>query len=373
MTGSRLHSCLLRFPAAALELTADGVVRESNGRLDALVGRDLVGLPLSEVLDSSSQGKWERILDRNAPASPACRWELVVTTPDSMELRTFLAVWGGDQPDELLWLLEYSVDPKLEQLYGELTELHRDVVEAQRQLGRERTRLTVALEKAEAAIRSRDDVLAIVSHDLRNPVNTITMAAGILEFPIPDQLKAEQIAIIRRAAHGMNRLIGDLLDVSAIESGRLSLELETIQLEGVVTETVEMFREQAGKKKQALEWEVPAELPPLRADRYRVQQVLTNLIGNAIKFTPEAGAIRVTVLASAGDLSIQVRDTGPGIDGEHLQHIFDRFWHTSRKRHGGAGLGLAISKGIAVAHGGRLSVESEPGEGAVFTLTLPIR
>jgi signal transduction histidine kinase len=366
-----LHECLRGFPGAALEVSAGGVVRASNGHLDALVGRDLAGLAFAEVLDSSSQAKWRRILAEAGRANPACTWELVVATPTSLELRTFLAVWSAARPEPTLWLLEYSVDPKLELLYGELSELHRELVDAQRKLSRERNRLARALEKAQAAVRTRDEVLAVVSHDLRTPVSTVAMAAGVLELPLPEEKKAEQIAVIQRAAAGMNRLIGDLLDVSAIESQRLAVELEPLSLAPVLEEACRMFAGQAAQRRQRLERVVPAEVPEVRGDRDRLLQVLSNLVGNAVKFTPEGGTVSVRAAPGAGEVIVSVEDTGPGISAADLPRIFDRFWHTSRSRRGGAGLGLAIAKGIVEAHGGRIWAESAPGQGSTFSFALP--
>jgi signal transduction histidine kinase len=367
-----LHACLHRFPGAALELSGDGVVRASNGHLDALVGRDLVGVPLGEVLDSSSQPKWQRILSEAERANPACTWELVVATPTSLELRTFLAVWGETEPEAVLWLLEYSIDPQLELLYGELSELHRELVEAQRQLGQERNRLRRALGRAEAAIRSRDDVLAIVSHDLRDPVSTIRMAADLLEMPISEEKKAQQIGVIQRSAERMNRLIGDLLDASAIEAGRFHVELEPMALLPILRETGRMLDGAAAQKQLRFECVAPTDLPDVRGDRDRLLQVLANLVGNAIKFTPEGGAIAVGARRGAGEVIVAVEDTGPGIAEEDLPRIFDRYWQVGRRRRGGAGLGLAIAKGIIEAHEGRIWVESEPGRGSTFSFALPV-
>jgi signal transduction histidine kinase len=370
MTTEPIHGCLDRFPGVALELSAEGIVRSSNSRLDALVGREVVGVPLAELLDSSSQSKWERILSEPERLNPACTWELVLATPGSLELRTFLAIWAGREPAPVLWLLEYSVDPKLERLYGELSELHRELVEAQRELGRERSRLAHALESSEAAVRTRDDVLAIVSHDLRNPLGTITMAAGLLELPIAEERKSEQIGVIKRAAEGMNRLIADLLDVSAVESGRFQVELEPVPIEPLLREACRMLDEHAAKKEQRLDCELAPELPVVRGDRHRILQVLTNLVGNAIKFTPEKGRITVRAEPEPNGVVVSVEDTGPGISDADLPHIFDRFWHIGRSRRGGAGLGLAIAKGIVEAHAGRIWVTSRPGHGSTFSFAL---
>jgi signal transduction histidine kinase len=367
-----LHACPLHFPGAALELSADGLVLASNGHLDALAGRDRVGLPLADVLDATSRPKRQRLLSEADSVNPACTWELVLTTPTSLELRTFLAVWARAESATVLWLLEYSVDPKLELLYGELSDLNRDLTDAQRKLSRDKTRLARALEKANSAIRTRDEILAIVSHDLRNPVSTIAMAASLLEMPIPEEKKAEQVRVIQRAAAGMNRLISDLLDVSAIEAGRFTIEPTPLSLSPLLREACRMFERQAAQRHQQLEFLIPEDLPRVYADRDRILQVLSNLVGNAIKFTPDGCAIRVRATRGDAELVVSVEDTGPGIPEADVLHIFDRFWRARRSKRGGAGLGLDIARGIVEAHGGRIRVESAPGRGSIFSFTLPL-
>ena len=371
MSAAALHDCLQRFPGAALEVSGSGVVRASNGRLDALTGRELAGVELASVLDESSRSKWARIL-ADDDGQPACSWELVFATPTSLELRRFLVVHGGSDGDRVVWLLEYSVDPKLDTLYSEMSELHRELVDAQRKLGREKHRLAVALEKAERAIRTREDVVAIVSHDLRNPLSTITMAASVLELDIPEQVRADHVAIIKRAAANMNRLIIDLLDVSAIEAGRFAVEPEPTPVAPVLEETCRMMTGHADRKGQRLGCSVAPGLPEVLADRDRITQVLSNLIGNAVKFTPEGGTISVVAAPSGSEVVVTVENTGPSIPEEDLPRIFDRFWQARRRRGAGAGLGLAIAKGIVEAHGGRIWAASDVGEGAKFQFTIPV-
>jgi signal transduction histidine kinase len=371
VSGIRLHACLERFPGAAMELSADGVVRGSNGLLDALVGQPLPGQPLEHVMDSSSHEKWRRILEGPAGVDPACAWELVFTTPTSLEVRTFLVVWDGAGADASLWLLEYAPNPRLESLYEEMTGLHGELVHAQRQLGRDRRRLARALAQAKDAVRTRDEVLAVISHDLRNPLGTIIMAAGLLELPMDEGKKAEQLAIIRRAAAGMQRLIGDLLDVSAVEAGSFSLELAPVSPQRLLEEVTAMMGSHASAKAQRIECRVEAGLPEVPADRHRLAQVLSNLVGNAVKFTPEGGTISLCADAAEDEVIVTVRDTGPGILPEDLPHIFNRFWHASRVQRGGAGLGLAIAKGIVDAHGGRIWATCPEEGGAAFSFALP--
>jgi PAS domain S-box-containing protein len=229
------------------------------------------------------------------------------------------------------------------------------------------------LERAEAAVRSRDEILAIVSHDLRNPLSTISMVVALLEHPMPAERHAAQLDVVRRAVQRMGRLIQDLLDVNQIGSGQLSIAPEAVSAAALIEEARAGLDLHASQHGQRLEWSCAEPDFIVRADRTRVAQVLNNLVGNALKFTPPGGEVSVEVAREGDEARFCVRDTGPGIKGEDLPHIFDRFWQAEgRKRKGGVGLGLAISKGIVTAHGGRIWAASEPGNGAMFCFTLPL-
>ncbi|MGH8944857.1 MAG: sensor histidine kinase, partial [Acidimicrobiia bacterium] len=241
------------------------------------------------------------------------------------------------------------------------------------------TRAALAVEnarlfdQARQATRARDEMLGVVAHDLRNPLNTISLAAQLLLEQLPaDQqpLERRQAEIIGRAVAGMNRLIQDLLDVKRIEHGLLALEPASIDLASVVQDAVELLRPLATARRLALETSL-APVEHVRADPVRVQQVISNLVGNAIKFTPIGGRIRVDLIRNDVELAIRVSDTGRGITAEEIPHIFSRFWQSRRSDQRGIGLGLAIARGIVEAHGGRIWVESRPGEGSMFVFTLP--
>jgi signal transduction histidine kinase len=170
----------------------------------------------------------------------------------------------------------------------------------------------------------------------------------------------------------MNRLISDLLDVSRIEAGKLTVEKAPIALEKVIAEVRDAHLPLAGEKSQQLAIKVQPSLPLVPGDHERIVQVLSNLVSNAIKFTPAGGTISIQVQQGRGEIQVRVSDTGPGIASEDLSKVFDRFWQVKETAHKGAGLGLAIAKGLVEAHGGRMWVESESGKGSVFTFTLPI-
>jgi PAS domain S-box-containing protein len=226
---------------------------------------------------------------------------------------------------------------------------------------------------AQRAIRARDDVLAVVAHDLRSPLNTILLQAQLLgrDGPEPERRSQKPGAIIERAAGRMTRLINDLLDVARMEAGRLSIDRAPVAVNDVLSLTVEAKRPIAAAASLEVELDVAPNLPAIWADRHRLLQVLENLIGNAIKFTPAGGRISVGAKPRGREISFWVADTGPGISPDDLPHVFDRFWQTREARPHGAGLGLAIVKGLVEAHGGRIWAESRLGHGTTFHFTVP--
>ena len=227
--------------------------------------------------------------------------------------------------------------------------------------------------EAELATRARDQMLGIVAHDLRNPLNTILMASELLEETLAaDVPKSRQIAMVRRAGKQMNHLIQDLLDVKRIESGRLAVEPRPVPAARLLKEATEMLRGLAAARSLELVLDEAGELPMVKADAPRIHQVFSNLIGNAIKFTPQGGYIRLRGTRVNGEVQMGVSDTGPGIPAEEIPHLFGQFWQASRTDRRGIGLGLAIAKGIVEAHDGRIWVESTLGAGSSFYFTLPV-
>jgi PAS domain S-box-containing protein len=229
--------------------------------------------------------------------------------------------------------------------------------------------LQAAYERTRKAVAERDRVLAFVSHDLRNPLHTITMAAGLLGESISEEKKQAQVSIIGRAARQMTRLIEDLLDLARIDGGGLGIAPETCDCAELVDSTLELLHPLAQSRSVELRGEARCAAPVL-ADRERVIQVFTNLVSNAVDHTAAGGRITLRAEEVPGETRFSVRDTGRGIRAEDLPHVFDRFWRAQRAGTG-AGLGLAIVKGIVEAHGGRIWVESEPDVGTTFFFTLP--
>jgi signal transduction histidine kinase len=227
---------------------------------------------------------------------------------------------------------------------------------------------------AQQANRARDEVLGIVSHDLRNPISAVAMCVRVLEENPPENEaeRAELLRTIRESAEWANRLIQDLLDVASIERGQLSLQVREQDPAQMVLQALHMFEVEAQHHGITLSASVPTNLPLVMADNVRVIQVLGNLLRNAVKFTPRDGRIVVSAEDRDGKLVLSVHDTGAGIASEHLDRIFDRYWQSadgSRAR--GTGLGLSIAKGIVDAHGGRIWVESRVGEGSTFSFSVP--
>jgi signal transduction histidine kinase len=227
---------------------------------------------------------------------------------------------------------------------------------------------------AEEAVRTRDDVLGVVSHDLRNPLNSIAVSTALLDEPsIPAEMRSRQVEVVRRAVDGMNRLIQDLLDVAKIETGLLMLELDSIDVGSVMGEARELLRSQAGDKRVELELaSLAQDLPAVRADRDRLLQALTNVLGNAVRSTPEDGSVLLGAERSGGAVHLSIEDSAPVLSDEELPHLFDPYyWRSREPGHRGAYMGLRIAKGIVEMHGGRIWVEPMPGRGNRFVLALP--
>jgi signal transduction histidine kinase len=219
----------------------------------------------------------------------------------------------------------------------------------------------------------REDLIAVVSHDLRNPLGTITTAAALLKPVVLSDASgraSKQVEIIARSVSHMARLISDLLDVATIDAGMLSVQPQPQSVLGLLQEAVEMFQLLASQKAVQLLAETPQDALIVHADRERVLQLLSNLIGNAIKFTGPGGAIRVCAQQEPSCIRFSVIDTGRGVSEEHMEHLFDRYWQARPDRRSGIGLGLSIAKGIVEAHGGRIWAHSTLGEGTAFHFTL---
>ena len=227
---------------------------------------------------------------------------------------------------------------------------------------------------ARQANQARDEVLGVVSHDLRNPISAIAMCARVLEEnpPSDEAARRDLLRTIRESTEWINRLIQDLLDVANIERGRLSLEVRAEEPSQIALQALHMFDVEAKEQGITLDARLSTNLPLALADRARVVQTLGNLLRNALKFTPRGGRVDVSVAARDAAVVFTVTDTGRGIGREHLESVFDRYWQSSNgAKTRGSGLGLSIARGIVEAHGGRIWVDSEPGNGSTFAFTIP--
>ncbi|WP_373071117.1 ATP-binding protein [Gemmatimonas sp.] len=231
-------------------------------------------------------------------------------------------------------------------------------------------------QESRRAVRERDDMLAIVSHDLRNPVNAIVMLTGaVLSREAGDErplMEREDVEAIRGAARQADGLIQDLQDVSRIASSRLRVERQPVAMSELVKESADIFEPVMEDAVLRFVRHIDDHLPLLHADSQRVQQVLSNLLGNAVRFTPHGGEIVLTAKRRGDHVRISVRDSGPGVPAADVPRLFERHWQAPRLLRAGSGLGLFIAKGIVEAHGGEIGVDSEPGNGSEFWFTLPL-
>ncbi|MCG6958044.1 MAG: PAS domain-containing protein [Gemmatimonadetes bacterium] len=350
---------------ALLEATGDGVLgMDLDGRCTSL---NRAGCELLGYLESALQGRdVHDVLYHTTPDGhprPRDGSLLLAGLANGERIRSpdVDVLWRRDNtPLSVQWSLHPMVDG---------TELKGAVLTF--------TDMTEIREKEEAlrrAVRVREEVVSIVSHDLRNPLGTVAAAADLLlDLPLNEEERKKQTNIIKRSAERMSRLIGDLLDVARIEAGALVVRPALEDPRGVLEEARSIFAPQAEAKGIALEVKVEPGLPPLMLDRDRILQALSNLVGNALKVTEAGGCITMgaEVLSEGEGMSISVTDTGPGIPEDAMDRLFDRFWQASRHDRTGSGLGLAIVRGIAEAHQGSVWVYSEVGHGAAFHIVLP--
>ena len=324
----------------AVDETADAVVSRARARADELL--------------TAARAKTDRQVARAAPSAPV----------DTMTGRE------RAREDQALREERATADQALREERAErLAVFSREREETDKDLSTERAR-------SDDALATRDDFLGIVSHDLRNMLNTIVGSAALIADRVSREDPAEDVRgharRIRRAGARMNRLIGDLVDVVSLDAGKLAVTPEVGDTTSVVTEIVDTFEAHAAQNEVSLSAEIG--LPPLVAefDPARILQVLTNLLSNAIKFTPAQGKVVVRLARVGDDIRFAVNDTGVGLPSDQLEAVFERFVQVAGKDRRGVGLGLYISKGIVQAHGGRIWAESRVGEGSTFYFTLPI-
>ena len=232
--------------------------------------------------------------------------------------------------------------------------------------------LAVAIDERDRAIETRKWLLAAVSHNLKNPLNMMGLGTEFLARFLPDaEPPRRQLGNLRSATRRMNTLVRNLLDLSTIEAGRLSIARAPVPARQLVDDALEGTHALAEARSQSLRAAVAAGEPIVHCDAGRIVQVLVNLADNAIKFSPEGGAIEVSVEAEAGAVRFAVSDGGPGLSAAEARRVFDPFWRARGAGRDGTGLGLAIARAIVEAHGGRIGVRARPGGGSIFWFVLP--
>jgi signal transduction histidine kinase len=324
---------------SALEELADAVIEKARGRADVIL--------------TTARAKADRENDQ-ATVRSSGMLARTRARADAVLLREHAAA------DELV-RAERDSKP------AHLSALRRDTDE---DLLEERSR-------ADDAVATRDEFLGIVSHDLRNILASVMGYATLIEKTEsrktdPDEKVRLSAQRIQRSGVRMSRLIGDLVDIASIEAEALAVSNEVGDPAALVLEAVDTFQTQAAAADITLVAEVIPPLPPVTFDPARIFQVLTNLLSNALKFTPPKGYVELRVEQLDTELRFGVRDTGVGIAPDKLEAIFDRFHQLAAHDRRGVGLGLYISKCIVHGHRGRIWAESQPDEGSTFYFTLPI-
>jgi signal transduction histidine kinase len=235
-------------------------------------------------------------------------------------------------------------------------------------------RLAMAYGALQRAVRDRDELVAVISHELKNPLTAILASTEFAEQRIPkgadEVLLTKTIGTIRMSAQRMAKLVGDLLDVSRIEFGRFPITKELVDVGEILKEVVDLSVNQARSRSVSIECKLDKPFSVV-CDKVRIAQVLSNLLDNAIKFTPPGGKVSVSAELEDGSVRFDVTDTGRGLASEQVPHVFDKYWQARASGRYSVGLGLPIAKGIVEAHGGKIWVESEVGKGSCFHFTLP--
>jgi light-regulated signal transduction histidine kinase (bacteriophytochrome) len=355
-------------------------IKALAGWLDGRVGIDLFSTSSLSSLYPGGGGIAEvasGILTFALPGAP--RRRLIWFRPEVLKNVN----WGGDPRKPVETDRSMGVHPRRSfELWKQEVRLHSAVwtgpdMEAAENFRRDAVEIDLERQvvRGQRAVQARDDLVAVVSHDLRNPLGVIQMQAAVLlqtvgrgneDFSRRIQTSTDHI---QRAVRRMNTLIRDLLDLAKLEAGRFTLQCSACQINELIEESLLILRPLAEAKRITLSSDLHGDT--VSADRDRIFQVLSNLVGNAIKFTPEQGSIRVRAEALNTGVLVTVSDTGPGIPADQLDNIFDRYWQARRSDQEGSGLGLFIAKGIVEAHGGRIWAEDHLGGGATFTFQLP--
>ena len=346
----------------------DGIIQTWNASAEKLFGYradEIIGKPVTILIPPERLSEEEEILSRLRRGLPAERLETIRLKKDGTSIPVSVTVSPIKDPDG-----DVIGASKLIQ---DITARNRLEKQRQQLLAREQSLRA----QAEAAGRMKDEFLATVSHELRTPLSAILGWATMLNRgQLEPAMASRGIESIERNAKAQAQLVEDLLDVSRIISGKMRLDIKPVILTSIINEALDVVRPAAEAKSIRLKVNIDSDSDQLRADPARLQQIIWNLVSNSIKFTPARGEVTVNVGRSASMAEISVSDTGEGINPKFLPYVFDRFQQADSsvtRKHGGLGLGLAITRHLVEMHGGTIEAHSEgEGRGATFTVKLPV-
>ena len=353
---------------AIVSKTLDGIITSWNRGAEKIFGysaEEAIGQHITLIIPTARHGEENDVLARVRRGEKLDHFETVRQAKDGREVHISLTVSPvRDASGKIIGASKVARD---------ITERKRAEEERERLASRERA----ARRSAEEANRLKDDFLATVSHELRNPLNSIVGWAGLLSSgKLNEQTSTRAIDAIMRAAQALDQIISDLLDVSRIISGRLRLDIRSMQLIEVLESAIETLRPAADAKQIRLQPLLDPAASPMAGDPDRLRQVFWNLLSNAVKFTPKDGRIQIISQRIDSHIEVNVCDSGRGIEPQLLPYVFDRFRQGdsgTNRQSSGLGLGLAIVRSLVELHGGTVSAQSDgPGQGACFTIKLPI-
>lgn len=375
------ESCLVCHGQPAGEPDPTGYPREGLG-LGDLAGAISVVLPMDETLaDARAESVRLALLGLLVAALALAVMGYLLYRQVARPLSHLAAVAAGIGagrlrvgPEELRPLYQSRetalVADAFAQMAGRLQELYGGL---EAKVAERTAQLEEACRELERVSRSKSQLLTMLSHEFRTPLTAImTFTELMLEDGRLDGEQRERLTEVLESSQRLLRMISDLLDFSRLEAGKMRLFLEVLDVRDVIQDAVGSLRPLADRKGLLLTAEAAGDLPLIHADGLRVTQVLLNLIGNAIKFTPRGGSVVVTARPLGEAVEVAVRDTGPGIRPEDQERVFEPFSRAGEERSDGTGLGLPLARLLVEAHGGRIWLDSAPGRGATFTFTLPI-
>ena len=365
---ARLAAIVASSDDAIVSKDLNGVVQSWNEGAERLFGyaaAEMIGRPILPIIPPDRQQEEPEILARLRRGDRVDHFETVRRRKNGELIHVSVTISPiRDSTGRIVGASKIARD---------ITALKSMIAERERLLKSEQE----ARREAEHSSRMKDEFLATLSHELRTPLNAILGWAQLLQIrPTSAADLTEGLETIARNARAQTKLIEELLDMSRIISGKLRLDVQTVDLERVISDSIESVRPAADAKTIRLLKIFDPAAATVRGDAGRLQQVVWNLLTNAIKFTPKGGRVQIYLQRVNSHVEIVVSDTGEGIDAEYMSRLFTRFSQadaTSTRRHGGLGLGLAIVRHITELHGGRVSATSPgPGQGATFTVALPL-